>query len=343
MLFKKIPKIIKHKKITSVLIIGLSSIGDNLLVTPVLKLLRDNYKNARFDIVVGPRAIDFAKDNPVFSEVFVWDKKTGILKLAGMLKNKYYDLIIDFRNSIIPFFIRSKYRFTFFKNEFFSRKFSTHESERIMRFFEPYFGKQEKIELYFPLTNQEISEYRKFFQQFNFFISGKNVVVINPGAAFVGKRWNKERFAEVARRIISHFDAGVVIVGNKQEHSLAEQIRIKINSDRAVNLAGKITFRHLAYLLSRASLLITNDTGTMHLASAVKCPVIAIFGPGNPLRYGPIGTCNYVLHTQRDCFPCRVESKCKKGFVCMEDVTVDDVFRSVSKILSTKNSDKTRI
>jgi len=285
---------------------------------------------------VGPRAVDFAKDNPVFSHTYIWDKKTGILNLARMLKNKKYDLVVDFRNSIIPFFIKSKYQLTFFKAEFFSKKFFTHESKRIMKFFQPYFGTPGYIELFFPLSAEEISENKIFFQGFKFFTSGKQIIVINPGAAFEKKRWRKENFAEVAKKIISHFNANIVIVGNNNEYMLAEEIKMLINSDEATNLAGKITFRNLAYLLSKASLLITNDTGTMHLASAMKCPLIAIFGPGNPLRYGPIGTKHIILHTKRNCFPCRVEWKCKKEFICMDDVTADDAFIAASKILTGK-------
>ncbi len=333
MLFKRIPKDIRYKGIANILIIGLSSIGDNLLISPAIKLLKDTYKDACFDIVVGPRAVDFAKGNPVFSNIYVWDKKTGISNLVRMLKDKKYDIVVDFRNSIIPFFIKTKYRMTFFKEEFFSRKFFTHESERTMKFFEPYFGRPAKIELYFPLSNQEISEYRDFFMNTNILTPGRRVITITPGAAFEKKRWDKEKFAKVAALVVSQFDVNIVISGNSKEYDLAEEIRIMINNDRVFNLAGKITFRQLAYILSQSSLLITNDTGTMHLASAMKCPVVAIFGPGNPLRYGPIGTKNFVLHTKRTCFPCKVESKCKKGFVCMEDVSVEDVMMAVSMIL----------
>ncbi len=124
-----------------------------------------------------------------------------------------------------------------------------------------------------------------------------------------------------------------MISGSPGEFNLAEEIWKGIKSGNCINLAGKITFRQLAYLLSRAVFLITNDTGTMHLACAMKCPVIAIFGPGNPRRYGPIGTRNIVLHTDRKCFPCRFEAKCDKNFLCMDDVTVEMVLSAAEKIL----------
>ncbi|MGC8805512.1 MAG: glycosyltransferase family 9 protein [Candidatus Ratteibacteria bacterium] len=319
--------------INRVLIIGLSSIGDNLLITPAIKLMRDALCNAEFNIVVGPRAIEFAKGNPMFLHFYVWDKKTGMITLMKMLRYQKYDLVVDFRNSLIPFFLKSRYRLTFFTKELFSDKFRTHEAERTLRFFIPLFGKYEKVELYFPLTDSEIHLYFEFFKNIGV-IGDRKVVMINPGAAFEKKRWDKKNFIDAGKRIIQNYRVNIVIVGNDKEFDLAEEIRKGIDNTKVFNLAGKITFRQLAYLLSCAALLITNDTGTMHLASAMKCPVIAIFGPGNPMRYGPLGNNNIVLHTKRDCFPCVVESKCKKRFICMNDVTVDDVYAGVSQILN---------
>ncbi|MCM8825880.1 MAG: glycosyltransferase family 9 protein [Candidatus Omnitrophica bacterium] len=221
----------------------------------------------------------------------------------------------------------------FFLKELFSKKFSTHEAERTVRFLEPYFGRCKNIELYFPLYKNEIQQYTEVFEKDGIFLDSDNFIVLNPGAAFEKKRWDKDRFAELGRQIISKYEVKLMIVGNKKELGLAKEITAKIRSERALNLAGKISFRQLAFLLSRALLLITNDTGTMHLASAMKCPVIAIFGPGNPLRYGPIGTKSIVLHTDRKCFPCRLESRCKVGFICMNDVMVKDVISAVEKLL----------
>lgn len=320
------------KEIRSVLIIGLSSIGDNLLISPSIRLIKEKCKNAEIDFVVGPRAFVFAEKNPVFSNVYIWDKKTGLKNLIKMLGGKKYDLIVDFRNSLIPLFLRSEYKLFFFK-ELFSKKFSTHETVRVMKYLEPYFGKTEIKGLYFPLCQEELQTYCKDF--INLGITEKeSFIVFNPGAAFEKKRWDKHRFIETGKQIILRYGLKIVVVGSMNEIKLAQEITEKINHKNALNLAGKITFRQLAYLLSNALLLITNDTGTMHLASATRCPVIAIFGPGNPLRYGPIGTPSIVLHTDRNCFPCRLESRCNKNFVCMQDVTTEMVIYAVEKMLN---------
>ncbi|MCL5409047.1 MAG: glycosyltransferase family 9 protein [Candidatus Omnitrophica bacterium] len=332
MFFKKIPKNIKEYHVKSILIIGLGSLGDNLMLTPTIKLIKDTYKKAEIDIVIGPRALGFARNNPWFSNIYVWNKKIS-LNLFTSLRKKRYDIIFDFKNSLLPFFLRGKYKFTFFIKEFFSDKSFTHESERTIKFVESYFGKPENINLYFPVLQTDIEKTEKFFKTFG--INKSDIIIVmNPGAAFPAKRWKKENFIQTGKEILKIYDAKIIITGNKLEKSLGEDIKIGINNKNVFNLAGETTIGELAAILKMADVLITNDTGTLHLASAVRCPVVVIFGPSNPYRYGPIGTKNYVLHADIDCFPCKLEAKCNKKFICMEYIYVKDVINAVSILLN---------
>jgi len=121
------PKNIKDLDVKRVLFIGLSSLGDNLLLTPSLKLVRDAFKRAEFDFVVGPRSVEFAKGHPWFSDYVVFDKR-HMAAAVRRLRRKRYDLIVDFRNSLIPFLLRGRYRLHFFIQEFLSEKLFTHDS-----------------------------------------------------------------------------------------------------------------------------------------------------------------------------------------------------------------------
>ncbi|MCL5674739.1 MAG: glycosyltransferase family 9 protein [Candidatus Omnitrophica bacterium] len=331
MFLKKIPGNIKEYPAKSILIIGLSSLGDNLLLTPSIKLIRDTYGKADIEILVGPRAVEFAKNNPWFSGFSVWNQKR-VLRLIISLRKKKYDIIFDFRNSLLPFFIRGRYKFTFFLKEFFSDKIFTHESERTLKFLEPYLGKVEDVHLYFPVSQSNKEKIEKLFKIFGIKKSDI-VVVMNPGAAFPAKRWKKENFIQAGKELLKIYDTKIIIVGNKQEKILGEDIKTGINDKNVFNLAGGTTVEELYALLSMSDVLITNDTGTMHIASAAGCPVIAIFGPGNPYRYGPVGTKNYILHTYLDCFPCRFEAGCRKKFACMNHIPVKDVIDAVSVVL----------
>lgn len=328
------PRNISQIELKKILIIGLSCIGDNLLLTPAIKKIKDTYKNAEFDIVVGPRAVEFAVENPWFSNYFIYDKKDGFFKIIKKLRQKRYDLVIDFRNSLIPFFLRSKYKLTFFRKEFLSEKFYTPESERIMSFIEPFFGKGE-IKLYFPVGNNYREKIRKIFDSLG--IKPSDIIcVLNPGAKFHGKRWDEEKFALLGKELIRTYGVKIIITGSKDEVELTAKVKNLINESFVFDFGGKTNLKELSAIFERSFLLVTNDTGSMHLACAVGTPVVAIFGPSNPYRYGPVGVKNFVVHSDIDCFLCRKESKCRIGFKCIKEVKVEDVLKYCCIILDEK-------
>lgn len=325
------PKNIRNLEIKRVLFIGLSSLGDNLLLTPSIKIVRDSFRGAVFDIVVGPRAVEFAKGHPWFSE-FVVLEKDRIVPVLLRLRQTRYDLIVDFRNSLIPFVLRGHYKLQFFLREFLSEKFFTHESERMLRFLEPWFGVPPEVRLYFPVTTPERERTDRFLRSLGLRRSHV-LVAVHPGAGFPGKRWAAEKFADAARHLVQEYDARILVVGGEGERDLAHEVCARMGEKESINLAGRLTLRELAALFEKVDMLITNDTGPMHLACAVGCPVVAVFGPGNPYRYGPIGTRNHVVHSGEDCFPCRVEHRCRRNFICMERISVEQVVSAARLVL----------
>ena len=331
------PTSLREYPVEKILIIGLSSLGDNLLISGAVKLIRDTYKKARMEIVVGRRSIEFARDNPWFSGYFIFDKVQGVFPLIRRLRAKRYDLIVDFRNSLIPFFLRGKYKLMFFREEMLSDKFYTHESERTLGFLEPYFGRPAKAGLVFPVNNADRARVDAMMRDLGIRKSDP-LVVLNPGASFPPKRWPKERFAEVGATLAKEYRAKIVVIGGQTEKHLAADVGRMIGPV-AYDCSGKTTVGELSALLERAHLLVTNDTGPMHLASAVECPVVAIFGPGNPYRYGPIGTKAGVVHDNMECFPCRLEGRCRKGFVCLNNVTVEDVLKAARLLLDEEEGE----
>ncbi len=328
------PKNIREIELKKILIIGLSCLGDNLLLTPAIKRIRDTYKKAEIDIVIGPRAVEFVIENPWFSNYIVYDKKESIFKLIKKLRKKRYDLIVDFRNSFIPFFLRSKYKLTFFKKEFFSEKFYSHECERIMSFIEPFFGKGE-IKLYFPYPTSYKEKIKNLFNEIGI-KSSDLVVVLNPGAKFEGKRWGKEKFARLAEELIKIYGAKIIISGSKEEKNLTRELKEMIGKKGVFDFGGETNLRELAAVYEFSDLVVSNDTGSMHLACAVGANVVAIFGPSNPYRYGPIGEKNFVVHSDIECFPCKKEAKCKINFECMKRISIDDVLKYCCLILDEK-------
>ncbi|MDD3726327.1 MAG: glycosyltransferase family 9 protein [Candidatus Ratteibacteria bacterium] len=335
------PKDIKNYPVKKILIIGTSCLGDNLILSTSIKKIRDVFENAEIDIVIGPRAVEFAVDNPWFSKYFVYEKGkrmmriVNIVKLINKINTKRYDLIVDFRNSLLPFFLKGKFKMTFFLKELFSEKTFTHEAERIVNFLTPYFGKEENISLCFPLSKRDRDDMDVFLREMGIKPSDR-IVIFNPGGK-AKKRLSDEKFAEIGKALLKNYDSlKIIIIGANYEEEIGKRIKELIGSNDVFNLAGKTTIKQLAALLERASLMITNDTGTLHLASAMHCPTVAIFGPTNPYRYGPIGTKNIVIHSNISCFPCNETKRCRKNYLCMKQITSEEVIKAAMLFLDEK-------
>jgi lipopolysaccharide heptosyltransferase II len=150
-----------------------------------------------------------------------------------------------------------------------------------------------------------------------------------PGAEYgPAKRWLPERFAEVAEKIGGEW----VLFGTSKDEDCGAQIAAALG-ERCLNLIGKTTLEELIEELRRCRLLLTNDTGTMHLATLLGVPVVAVFGSTEPKLTGPLGAGNHVLRHQVECSPCFLR-ECPLDFRCMKSVRSEEVAQIVSQMLS---------
>ncbi|MBM4308848.1 MAG: glycosyltransferase family 9 protein, partial [Deltaproteobacteria bacterium] len=161
---------------------------------------------------------------------------------------------------------------------------------------------------------------------------GRVLIGINPGAAYgLAKCWHPDRFAELGRRLCERWKATALIFGREEERSMADRI-LKSLGGGGIDFTGKTHLLQLAALLERCRLLVTNDTGTMHVASAVGTPIVAIFGSTDPVATGPWGDGHVVVRKEVSCSPC-FKRVCPTDHRCMEGITVDEVEKVVSKKL----------
>lgn len=166
------------------------------------------------------------------------------------------------------------------------------------------------------------------------------VVGVNPGAAYgSSKRWPADRFASVAARIIDEEHGSVVIFGGPAEAGISAEIEKAVMSSgsrigRVLNVAGMTGLRELAALIAECDVLLTNDSGPMHMGYAVGTPVVAVFGSTSPQHTGPVGPKDVVVQAGGiDCSPC-FDRECSKGHLrCMEAIGVDEVFDAVRGLL----------
>ncbi|MCX5839554.1 MAG: glycosyltransferase family 9 protein [Deltaproteobacteria bacterium] len=164
---------------------------------------------------------------------------------------------------------------------------------------------------------------------------GKNLVGINPGGDRVNRRWAPDRFAAVATQLIERFQARIIILGGPTEMHIAASIERRIHSDVA-NLSGKIPVEELPYVISRFDLLITNDSGPMHIAAATKTPLVALFGPEDPRLFGPYTTpaLYRVIQKEVPCRPCR-DDQCANPS-CLDMITPDEVLAVCTEFLESR-------
>ena len=157
-----------------------------------------------------------------------------------------------------------------------------------------------------------------------------------PGAEYgPAKRWLPERFAEVAQKIAERRHAQWVLFGTRKDAAIGNEI-FKTLGDNCVNRIGQTTLDQLIDELRECRLLLTNDTGTMHLAALLGVPTVAIFGSTEPRLTGPLGNGHIVLRHQVECSPCFLR-ECPIDFRCMKAVSVQEV---VDAVLSILRSDK---
>jgi lipopolysaccharide heptosyltransferase II len=153
-----------------------------------------------------------------------------------------------------------------------------------------------------------------------------------PGAEYgPAKRWLPERFAEAAAKITAQSSAQWILFGTKNDAAIGEQIAAAIG-DHCVNRIGQTTLDQLIDELRRCSLLLTNDTGTMHLAALLGVPVVAVFGSTEPRLTGPLGNGHTILRHHVECSPCFLR-ECPIDFRCMKAVSADEVAGAVLSML----------
>jgi lipopolysaccharide heptosyltransferase II len=146
------------------------------------------------------------------------------------------------------------------------------------------------------------------------------------------KRWLPERFAEAAAKITAQSSAQWILLGTKQDAAIGEQIAAAIG-DHCVNRIGQTTLEELIDELRRCSLLLTNDTGTMHLAALLGVPVVAVFGSTEPRLTGPLGNGHIILRHHVECSPCFLR-ECPIDFRCMKALSADEVADAVLSMLA---------
>jgi len=180
------------------------------------------------------------------------------------------------------------------------------------------------------LTDKELADAKTLLKQLG--ISPEQTLIgINPGAAYgTAKCWLPERFREVTEKLLKLPNIQIIYFGDQASMPLVKQICQDLPSP-VINLAGLTSLRELAALIQLCQVVLTNDSGPMHLAAAVGTPLLALFGSTNDVATGPYKT-GTVIHKHVSCSPC-YQRVCPTDFRCMERIGAEEVYEEIVRIL----------
>jgi len=191
--------------------------------------------------------------------------------------------------------------------------------------------KNYSTELNLSLDRQEVARVKEWFESLSI-DSKRPLVIFNPGAFYgPAKRWPASKYSELASLLQEKNRAQILIIGSETEIPLAERIAMDMR-ERPFILAGQTSLSQLAAILSLGSVFISNDSGPMHMANALKIPVIALFGPTEPLRTGPYQNPYILFHKGAPCWPC-LYRECPYDHRCMVSITAHEVFEACQKFI----------
>lgn len=336
-----------------ILIARTDRIGDVLLSTPVIKALRQEYPNAYIAMMVSPYASQIIEGNPYLDRVIVYDKegrhkrRIESVRFSLKLKKERFDLALILhpanRVHLITFFAGIKRRIGYDQKLGFLLTDRIRHAKQLGEKHEVdynldlvrYLGiKPQEKDLFMPIKPESEKYRAQLFQQEG--IEEEDwLLAIHPGASCPSKIWPAQGFAEVADSLIERRGFKVLVVSGPKETSLASDV-IKHMRHPAINLAGRTSVSQLASVLKRCRLFISNDSGPVHIASAVGVPVISIFGRNqkglSPARWGPTGKKDTYLHKEVGCSEC-LAHKCIKGFACLKAITAEEVLTAAESIL----------
>jgi heptosyltransferase II len=320
-------------------------IGDLVMATPVLADVRRVFPEAELTALCKTPVSELLEQDESLDELFVFSKPEHTFlrrqerrNMIAKLRMGKYDLGIVLPGSFSSAWLfwqgRIKRRIGFAKG--FRSLLLTdpvplprvrmHQVELYKELLRPLGIERSSTLPRITLSDRERMESKELLYQRGY-RAGQSLIGIHPGAAYgSAKCWLPDRFAELATRLVRE-DPSVMIVffGDGTSFELVKHICAQL-PERVMNLSGVTSLRELACLIQDCDLLITNDSGPMHLAAAFDVPLIALFGSTDDRATGPYGMREAVIHKRVSCSPC-FRRTCPIDFRCMTEISVDEVFQ----------------
>ena len=347
------------KQYHNILVNAMVNLGDVVLTTSAVALLRKAYPGAKITMLVKPAVREAVENNPIIDEVIVLHYRAKENSLGQMwrmvkgLKGRNFDLAISFDRKFRPallcwlagiptrvgpskVFDDKPSKVTWLYTDVIA---VTHDLENtlqaetyqtIVRGFTGQTGQADPV--FARITPENERNAQELLQRLP---QAEKKIALCVKGTFPLKTWPKEYFAEVVRQLAARYDAAFFIVGAPNDQDYADEV-IQCMEPAVLNLCGETSLTDLAVLIGSADLFVTVDTGATHIAATTGVPMVTMYGCTSPKRWHPINKQARVLTTDESCCPCSVRAEeCPSSPApkCLWNITPDMVLEECSALL----------
>lgn len=331
-----------------ILILKPSSLGDVVQALPVLRLLKLHFPDARIHWWLAADLLELLRGDPDLAGIYPFERKRWqfpwhwdeAVQSIRQMRQERFDYVIDLqglaRSGVVAWLARGQVTIGLDEAREGARTFYDIRVARpsplthaIDWYLEVVRQMKAPVHWNFTWLPRRDGAAEALLRKWPRAAEGRWIAV-QPGARWVNKRWPAEHYAEVIRRITSEQEGiRVAILGGRDDRDLGEQLA-RANSARCLNLAGQTSLSEMVEWIRKSDLLISNDSGPMHVAAALGKPVVAIFGPTEPRRTGPYGQIDRVVRRSLPCAPC-LKDTCHnvRWLECLRTISPDVVFEQV--------------
>ena len=340
-------KQISSKDIQRIVVRGTNWVGDAVMSVPALRRLRRLLPQAHITLVVRPRVEALFADADFIDSLLVYDRQSSRSALQQVRKwrSQKFDLAILFQNAfegaLIPFLAGVPLRLGYATDgrrvllthalQLPAWKDTRHEAFyylNIVSHLESLLGhaqafSSEDLDGSITVSSERRAQAMELLRTLGT-RANRSTVVLCPGSINSrAKRWPAERYAQLADGMIEQQEANVLLIGTAAETEIAAEVAHRMRHE-PIDLSGRTSLAEAIAVMSLADLVVTNDTGPAHIASALGRPTLVIFGPTNPLTTRPLSDAAEIIRRPPDCAPCMLRD-CPIDHRCMTAISVEEV------------------
>lgn len=328
-------------KLVSILIIRPGGIGDAALLAPMVAVLLDHYPEATLTVLAERRNAGLFRLIPGIHQLLLYDRPADLFEVM----RSSYDLLIDTEqwhrlSAVVARLIGASFSIGFATNER-SRLFTAsvpyshadYEPQSFLNLLKPLGILANYIpgQIFLTIPVNAAEEVRSL----GFCLLTNSYVTIFPGASISERRWGTDKFKQLAA-LLGRNGYTIVVVGGESEYLAGEEIV----AEGGFNFAGKVSLAGSAYLMSHSRLLITGDSGVLHIATGLNVQTLSLFGPSNVVKWAPLGSNHVSVTKHHKCSPCSqfgYTPACSEQVCCLSDISVDDVCRAATALLNNSS------